>query len=359
MLSRVSTRSFSTSIPKAIKISTKPSDSLVSTLKVVVNNAGSKSPVVGLPHLLSASTFLNTETKSGLRLKREAELLGGEYTSTVTRDAIVLEAKFLKEALPYFVNALGSTLTEAQYKTYQIAEVALPFAKYTYESASSSPSFKASEELHAISFRKGLGNPLYFDGSKPYSSEDVASFAKSVFTSENIEIIAEGVVEEDLTKFVAESPLASLPSGSTKSTPAKLYTGAQSRIRAAGPTVGAIGIPVASSDAATYALVAAYLKASVPSTISTKVESKLLSYADASLLSFTVESSNASEVASALSSAVSSLKNASSLSKYSKLAALDTAGSIDLSSAASSIKAPAFNLVVVGDVDAVPYAEEL
>ncbi|VEU22026.1 DEKNAAC103007 [Brettanomyces naardenensis] len=370
MFTKSSVRSFSTSIPRALKVSTVPTvTSPVSSLKVLVKGAGSKDTPSGLSHLLASSAFLDTASKSALRLKRESELLGGSYKASVTRDALVLEATFLKEDLPFFVNAIGSTLTETSFKNHEFNELVLPFATYTGAKANSSPSFEALEELHAISFKRGLGQPLYYDGVKSYSAVDLSLFAESLYTSENVEIIGSNVVEEDLARFVKESPLSELPAAKNETTAEKpkqkTYTGVESRIRKPGQTVAVIGLPVASADVPTYKLVSAAVVSAIPDTYEATVKADVLSYEQSGLLYVSIASDDAAEVGSLLKKAAAALEKASgsSLTKYKPLASYiagaDGSSAKDLESAKTSVKIPKFNLVVVGDVDSVPLADEL
>lgn len=350
MFSVRAARQFSTSTARAVAIKSVPSASAsVSTLKVVIKNAGSKSASAGLPHLLASSTFLDTAEKSGLRLKREAELLGGEYSAEVTRDALVLKATFLKEALPYFVNSLGASIANASYKPHELNEVAGPFASQVYASKISCPKFKALEELHAVSYRSGLGLPLYYDGSKSYTSADISTLAKEAFLSENVEIIAENVEAADLEKFVAESPFATLPTGNDVIAQKQpTYTGAETRIRQAGKTSAVIGFAV--EDAAAFELVAAGLVAKIPS-----VDAKVVSYEGSNLFYAAVTSANSTQVANTIATVAKTLKT-EDFSKYSKLASLLASKEI----ASKSVSVPAeFNFVVVGDVDTVPLKSEL
>jgi ubiquinol-cytochrome c reductase core subunit 2 len=53
--------------------------------------------------------------RSTLRIVREAELLGSELRSFHTRENLVLEAKFLREDLPYFVELLGEVASSTKF----------------------------------------------------------------------------------------------------------------------------------------------------------------------------------------------------------------------------------------------------
>jgi predicted Zn-dependent peptidase len=68
----------------------------------------------GLAPILT-SCSQNTNKRSALRITRESELLGGQLTSYHTREALVIEAKFLREDLPYFTELLGEVITQTKY----------------------------------------------------------------------------------------------------------------------------------------------------------------------------------------------------------------------------------------------------
>lgn len=47
---------------------------------------------------------------------REAELLGAELNSYHTRENLVLEAKFLRDDLPYFVELFGEVASSTKFQ---------------------------------------------------------------------------------------------------------------------------------------------------------------------------------------------------------------------------------------------------
>jgi ubiquinol-cytochrome c reductase core subunit 2 len=57
----------------------------------------------------------NTSKRSGLRIIREAELLGGQLIAYHTRESLVVEAKFLREDLPYFTELLAEVVSQTKY----------------------------------------------------------------------------------------------------------------------------------------------------------------------------------------------------------------------------------------------------
>lgn len=57
----------------------------------------------------------NTDRRSALRITRESELLGGQLAASHTREALVLEASFLRDDLPYFAELLAEVITRTKY----------------------------------------------------------------------------------------------------------------------------------------------------------------------------------------------------------------------------------------------------
>ena len=50
-----------------------------------------------------------------MRITRETELLGGEISSTHSRENIVLRTKFLSKDLPYFTELLAEVATQTKF----------------------------------------------------------------------------------------------------------------------------------------------------------------------------------------------------------------------------------------------------
>lgn len=376
MLSRVSARSYS-SAAQSIKLTAREAPGNLSTLSVVVNNAGSKAGKSGVAHLLSKYNFLNNEAKSALRFTRESELLGGIVSSDVTRDSIVLKTQFLKQDLPYFVEALGNVLTKTSFRDHELPETVLPAAKAQNAEAQGSNAFKAFESLHEISFRKGLGNPLYYDGTSPISVDEIKQFASEAYNTSNVSVFGSGVNEGDLKKFIGESAFSALPAGASKTTSVELHNGKESRIRAAGGSVALIGVPIKTADFAKYEVLSAaigstYLPgSSAPLSQIPGAISKVLKYQDAGLFVICVCNSDAAVVAQGVKAAKKAVDSvsASDLSSATKAAELAVAlqsrfeSPVDVKIDASAAKSPAklseFNYVAVGNVDLLPYANEL
>lgn len=371
MLSRVPARSLSTAT-QAIKIAARDAPGSLTSLSVVVNNAGSKTGKSGVSHLLSKFNFLNTGSKSALRFTRESELLGGVFSTSVTRDAIVLNTQFLKQDLPYYVEALGSVLTNTSFRPHEFVEVVLPAAKAEYEAAHASNAFTALEALHELSFRKGLGNPLYYDGTTKVTVEDVEQYAAEVYKQANVAIYASGANSEDLNKFVGESSFAYLASGSTPAASVELFKGKESRFRAAGHSGAFIGVPVKAAEFGKYETLSAAVGSSLlpgaasPLANIPGASSFLYKYQDAGLFVVSVTGA-AADVALGIKQAKKALDSVSAtdLSNATKAAELTVAlqstfeAPLDFKVSAADAKVGEFNYVAIGDVDVLPYASDL
>lgn len=70
---------------------------------------------VGFRSFSDELSLQNTYKRSALRVTREAELLGGQLTAYHTRESLVIEAKFLREDLPYFTELLGEVVGQTKY----------------------------------------------------------------------------------------------------------------------------------------------------------------------------------------------------------------------------------------------------
>ncbi|KAH3672693.1 hypothetical protein WICMUC_004099 [Wickerhamomyces mucosus] len=350
----------------ATKVSAKDFPGKVSTLTIKVNAGSRYATKDGISHLLSRFNFQNTTARSALRLTRESELLGGEFSSTIDRDSIYLSAKFLKEGLPYYVNALSDVLYKTSFKPHEFPEVVLPAAKYDLSKANASPIFKADELLHSLSFRNGLGNPLYYDGVQKISLEEIKEFANKVYTKENIEVIGSGINEADLNKFISESSLAQLPTGSSLSSSSvpKFYQGAESRIRASGESVAAIAVPVKTEEFATFEVFSAYLTSALSDVVVS--DAKLNKYSQAGLFTLFVKG-DASQVSENIKKVALLLKSGVDISSASGLASTKLALASEASvvphqvdvSKVKDFKLGKFNYVAIGDINNLPFADEL
>jgi ubiquinol-cytochrome c reductase core subunit 2 len=231
-----SSLTYDTTDVAGVKIAARDSHGPTTKLAIVAKAGTRYQPAPGLTVGLEEFAFKNTHKRSQLRITREAELLGGQLLAYHTREALVLEASFLRDDIPYFTELLAEVISETKYTTYEFHEdvervLHLKQAKATHDVPA-----LALDAAHAVAFHTGLGAPLYPTNTtalKSYLDENaVADFASSVYTKSNIALVGDGATTKALTQWTdqffkkvpASSP--SLPASSTKAT---TYYGGEQR----------------------------------------------------------------------------------------------------------------------------------
>ena len=92
-----------------------------------------------------------------------------------------------------------------------------------------SPPAIAADSLHALAFRRGLGNTLLAAPETPVTLEHVRDFAAKSYVKQNMAIIATGADAAELEGYVSQH-FADVPSGSAAQSPASKYFGGETRI---------------------------------------------------------------------------------------------------------------------------------
>jgi len=222
------------------------------TKLAVVAKAGTRyQPAPGLTTGLEQFAFKNTQKRSALRITREAELLGGQLSAYHTREALVIEAKFLREDLPYFTELLGEVISQTKYTPYEYHEEIEPIIKLAQKKLLGDVAALALDSAHSIAYHGGLGTPLYPTSSTPLTkyltSDAVKEFASSAYGKANIAVVANGAGQEELTKWVGEF-FAEVPNTSAQiSSKASKYYGGEERIAHDGGNSLVIAFPGSSS----------------------------------------------------------------------------------------------------------------
>ncbi|PSN68168.1 cytochrome b-c1 complex subunit 2 [Corynespora cassiicola Philippines] len=223
------------------------------TTVALVSKAGTRyQPLPGLTEALANFAFRGTDRRSTLRIVRESELLGAELNAYHDRENLVLEAKFLRDDLPYFVELLGEVASSTQYLPYVYQEEVLPLIQFAHKRFLASPIDMAINSAHSLAFHRGLGSPTASASSTPFTKYiDPASieyFSKIAYAKSNFAIVANGAKQEDLSKWVNEffENVPAAPLDSVATTPSK-YHGGEERIAHGGGNAIVIGFPGSSS----------------------------------------------------------------------------------------------------------------
>ena len=69
----------------------------------------------------------DTNRRSAVRLQRESELVGGQLFAYRTREALVIDAKFLRDDLSYFTELLGEIFSSTKYTQVDLCKKAFEF----------------------------------------------------------------------------------------------------------------------------------------------------------------------------------------------------------------------------------------
>ncbi|CCH59336.1 hypothetical protein TBLA_0B05010 [Henningerozyma blattae CBS 6284] len=360
-------------------VSAVDTPSAVSSLAVRVRGGSRYSDKDGVSHLLSRFNYQDTAEKSSLRLVRESELLGGKLQSTVDREYITLSAQFLKQDLPYFVEAIGNVLSKTSFNKWELTESVLPAAQRDFQ-VSLLDSVKTAENgLFNLTFRNsdGLGKPVLYDGIEEINVDDIKNFSQKIYTKENIEIVGRAVNEADLKKFVEESAISQLPTGTSlaSSQPPKTFSG-EARYRSAvlGENVCGISVPVKKEQFDEFEVLANYLKSplSGDSIYKTVDDCQLLRFNDIGLFTLYVKGTDPAQVGTNIKAIVNQLKQGQDITKAIELTR--TAVSIENASVANvnlvekqlgdlskikEFKLNEFSYVAVGNVSKLPFKDEL
>ncbi|KAL8397563.1 hypothetical protein RB594_004320 [Gaeumannomyces avenae] len=239
-----------------IKVASKDAHGPTTKLALVAKAGTRYQPLPGLTVGLEEFAFKNTQKRSALRITREAELLGGQLKAYHTREAVILEAAFLRDDLPYFVELLGEVASQTKYTTHEFHEQVEPIIHHSQDKVSHDALAQAIDGAHAVAFHTGLGSSIYPSSTTPLSGylneNSVAAFAESAYIKPNVALVSDGASQAGLSKWV-ERFFKTLPSSSSSSlsladAPSK-YHGGEQRSVAAGKSAIVIAFPSTSLSA--------------------------------------------------------------------------------------------------------------
>ncbi|TFK19647.1 ubiquinol-cytochrome C reductase complex core protein 2 [Coprinopsis marcescibilis] len=410
---RIARRSFATVVESSgVKVAAVDNGGPTSSLTVLVKAGSRYQPKEGVANALKNFAFKSTAKRSALGTVRESDLYGGILSSSLGREHLALTAEFLRGDEAFFLDVLTSYITSAKFTRHEFEEYVAPLIENDSAVAHSDPAIQAIELAHAIAFRQGLGASLYSPSHAPLSVTDVKEYAASVFNKGNVAVIGTGIDQATLSSLV-DKAFANAAAASTPSTASTTYFGGENRIPAhGGQQTLFIGFGQAGAPSAELATLAAHLSPS-PSVKWSKglsplaaalpegssVQSVYLPYSDGSLVGLLVQGSSPAAVKEAGKAAVAAIKAASKItqeqltsavarakfaaasdidtrqgliatlgskvlsgsdaSAASLVSAFDAVNTAGFAKATSSLLSAKPTFVAVGDVSALPYADEL
>ncbi|KAI0376589.1 LuxS/MPP-like metallohydrolase [Hypomontagnella monticulosa] len=220
-----------------VKVATRDSHGPTTKLAVVAKAGTRYQPAPGLTVGLEEFAFKSTEKRTALRIVREAELLGGQLIAYHTREALVLEASFLREDIPYFTELLAEVVSQTKYTTHEFHEDVERVLKVKQAKLAHDVSALALDSAHSVAFHTGLGASLYPTSSTPLKSylneHSVADYAGAVYAKSNIALVGDGATPTALHKWT-EQFFKSVPASPTSAvalnTKPTTYYGGEQRV---------------------------------------------------------------------------------------------------------------------------------
>ncbi|TGO52790.1 hypothetical protein BOTNAR_0313g00020 [Botryotinia narcissicola] len=196
--------SYESSDVAGVKVASRDVAGATTKLAVVAKAGTRYQTAPGLTSGLERFAF----KRSALRICRESELLGAQLNAYHTREALVVEAKFLREDLPYFTELLGEVISATKYTSHEYHEEVEHQIKLGQKKLLGSVSELAINSAHGVAFHRGLGTPLFPSSSTPLtkylSSDSVSEFSTQAYSKPNIAVVANGASQADLSKWVGE-----------------------------------------------------------------------------------------------------------------------------------------------------------
>ncbi|PHH66441.1 hypothetical protein CDD81_7496 [Ophiocordyceps australis] len=250
-----STNAFDVADVSGLKVASRDTHGPATRLAVVAKAGTRYQPLPGLCVGLEEFAFKNTQRRTALRITRESELLGGRLAASHTREALRIEASFLRQDLPYYAELLAEVISMTKFTTHEFHEDVERVLHIKQAALNSDVSALALDNAHAVAFHTGLGAPVYPSVSTPvqnYLNEEfIASYADVVYSKPNITVVADGTSAEHLAKWVDQffsNVPASSNSGQTlKTEPSKYYGGEQRLSHTAGNSM-VIAFPGSNSN---------------------------------------------------------------------------------------------------------------
>ncbi|KAI1139643.1 LuxS/MPP-like metallohydrolase [Hypoxylon sp. FL0543] len=227
---------YDTSDVAGVKVATRDSHGPTTKLALVAKGGTRYQPAPGLTVGLEEFAFKSTGKRSALRIVREAELLGGQLLAYHTREALVLEASFLREDIPYFTELLAEVITQTRYTTFEFHEDVERVLKIRQSKLEHDVSALALDSAHSVAFHTGLGASLYPTSTTPLKSYlnefSIADYAGAVYTKPNIALVGDGATPTALHKWTEQffkSVPTSPSSAVTLNTKPTTYYGGEQR----------------------------------------------------------------------------------------------------------------------------------
>ncbi|XP_022723310.1 mitochondrial-processing peptidase subunit alpha-like isoform X2 [Durio zibethinus] len=190
----------------------------------------------GASHLLERMAFKSTKNRSHLHIVREVEAIGGNTSTSASRECMAYTFDALKTYVPEMVELLIDCVRNPTFLDWEVNEE-LQKVKAELEEVSKNPERIILEAVHSTGYSGALANPLLV----PESALDrldgsiLEEFITENYTGNRMVLAASGVEHEELLQ-IAEPLLSDLPAGPYPEEPKSVYVGGDFRRQADSPS---------------------------------------------------------------------------------------------------------------------------
>ncbi|XP_022723313.1 mitochondrial-processing peptidase subunit alpha-like [Durio zibethinus] len=190
----------------------------------------------GASHLLERMAFKSTKNRSHLRVVREVEAIGGNTSTSASRECMSYTFDALKTYVPEMVELLIDCVRNPAFLDWEVNEE-LQKVKADLEEVSKNPERIILEAVHSTGYSGALANPLLVPESAldRLDSSILKEFVTENYTGNRMVLAASGVEHEELLQF-AEPLLSDLPAGPYPEEPKSVYVGGDFRRQADSPS---------------------------------------------------------------------------------------------------------------------------
>lgn len=146
----------------------------------------------------------------------------------------------LKTNLPEAVELLADSVMNPKLADFEVRDVAAAL-KAEMKDLAENPANLMMENVHAVAYNGGLGQPLVATPAalQHLDAEALAFFLRENYTAPNVVLAASGVAHDELVR-VAEPLLSQLPSGSGAAAAPSAYVGGDCRIATDSPVTSIV-----------------------------------------------------------------------------------------------------------------------
>ncbi|KAI9344866.1 Metalloenzyme, LuxS/M16 peptidase-like protein [Obelidium mucronatum] len=231
-----------TQAANGVRIATLDGRGPVSSLAVVVGAGARHEAAAGAAHLLKASLVRARPGDNVVRTVREFELRGNTLFTAAAREHTLIASSFLRDDLVDVVPALIGQLFNPSFQPYEFLD-AIPGVEAETAAALADAPTRVLDTVHQLAFRRGLGNSLFASPEALHHLKraDLQAFAAANFTADNIAVVGSGVSHDELEALVnASFEGVAVPSTAARSVAPSAYYGGEARIAGSGASHVAI-----------------------------------------------------------------------------------------------------------------------